>query len=425
VVQEVFVRPFWHQTLKVNVTAPPKLRRALENLRTNRYDTIVLHGGRGSAKSEALALIGLMESYLDDGVILCAREIQKSIDDSLYASLVSKISELGLSADFNVLKTKIQNLRTGSQFMFAGLKSNISNVKSIKRLRVVLVDEAENVSQNSWDVIRPTPRYGNTRLYVVFNPRFESDPTWREFVARRDDNTLIIKINWRDNPWFPASLERQRQRALRGDIGKYNWIWEGDFLKVSDRSVLGRQLKVEHFDIDENFGSPMIGIDWGFSNDPNVIVEVYVKGADLYVRRCGIKTQVPLTGTAAWLVNKVPHVANYPARADCARPETISMVQSTFRTVKACKKWSGSVEDGVSFLQSFDNIIIHPNACTNRDEQDELLAELYGYSYKVLFKDTPQEEVTAVIEDKSNNVSDAIRYAIEPLLKKQGGFSFA
>lgn len=404
---------------------PIKLSESFNNLATNKYDTIVWHGGRGSAKSEALALIGILESYIDDGVILCAREIQKSIDDSLYASVVAKVQELGLDGDFYVTKTKIQNIKTGSKFMFAGLKSNITNVKSIKKLRVVLVDEAENVSQNSWDVIRPTPRYGNTRLYVVFNPRFEIDPTWQEFVKTQDPDTLCVKINWRDNPWFPQSLERQRQRALRGDIGKYNWIWEGDFLRVSDRSILGRQLKVDYFDVDDSFGHPYIGIDWGFSNDPNVIVECYVKGNNLYVHKCGIKKQVQLTATAGWLQSKVPMVTKYPAYADCARPETISMVSETLPMVKACKKWSGSIEDGVAFLQTFESIIIHPKACTNQDEQDELIAELYGYSYKVLNKDTPQEEVTADIEDKSNNVADAIRYALQPLIKKNHGFVFA
>ena len=81
--------------------------------------------------------------------------------------------------------------------------------------------------------MRPTPRYGHTRTYVVFNPRFEQDPTWQEFVIRADDNTLLTEINWRDNPWFPDSLERQRQRSLLGDAGRYNWIWEGKFYKLA------------------------------------------------------------------------------------------------------------------------------------------------------------------------------------------------
>ena len=410
---------------QIKATFPAKLKSSFANLTQNRYDTIVWHGGRGSAKSEALALIGIAESYIDDGVILCAREIQKSIDDSLYSSIAHKINDMGLADDFLILRTKIHNLRTGAQFVFAGLKSNITNVKSITKLRVVLVDEAENVSQNSWDVIRPTPRYNHTRLYVVFNPRFENDPTWKEFVATPDENTLVVKINWRDNPWFPKSLERQRIRALRGDIGKYNWIWEGDFLRVSDRSILGRQLSVDYFDVDESYGHPYLGIDWGFSNDPNVIVECYVRGNELYVRRCGIKRKVQLTSTAAWLSDKVPMVKQYPARADCARPETVSMVSNTLPMVKACKKWSGSIEDGVALMQTFEKIVIHPKACTNQDEQDELIAELYGYSYKVINKDTPQEEVTASIEDKSNNVADAIRYALEPLIKNVPSFAFA
>jgi phage terminase large subunit len=402
----------------LDIRYPQKLEPSFFNTSSNRYDTIVWHGGRGSAKSEALVLLGVVESFVDDGVILCAREIQKSISDSLYASIVAKITELNLQDKFNINQSEIINLDTGAKFIFYGLKTNVNSLKSIKNLRVILVDEAENVSQNSWDIIRPTPRYRNTRLYVVFNPRFETDPTYKEFVTNADENTLVTKINWRDNPWFPPSLERQRQRSLKGDIGKYNWIWEGDFLKISEKSVLGRQLSVDYFDIDESYGDPLIGIDWGFSGDPNVIVECYHRGNVLYLRKCGIKLRVPLRTTADWLKTKVPNVAFYPSRADCARPETINLVAEDLRLVKACSKWAGSIEDGVSLMQTFDKIIIHPKCGATQDEQEEIIAELYGYSYKVTNKDTPQQDVTAVIDDKSNNVADAIRYAIEPLIRK-------
>lgn len=142
----------------MNLEVPSKLLTSFENLKTNKYDTIVWEGGRGGAKSEALVAIGLLESFIDDGVILCCREIQKSINDSLYSAIVSGIHKNNLTNDFKILQNEITNLVTGAKFIFAGLKSNITNIKSINKLRVVLTDEAENITQNSWDYLRPTPR---------------------------------------------------------------------------------------------------------------------------------------------------------------------------------------------------------------------------------------------------------------------------
>lgn len=393
----------------MNLEVPSKLIPAFHNLTTNQYDAIVWKGGRGGAKSQALVAIGILESYIDDGVILCCREIQKSIDDSLYQAIVSGIEDRGLKDNFKIIRDEITNLVTGARFIFAGLKTNITSIKSINKLRVVLVDEAENVTQNSWDVLRPTPRYGNTRLYVVFNPRFEADATWQEFIERQDDRTLVITINWQDNPWFPASLNNQRLRDARGDAGRYQWIWGGNFLKISDASVLGKKIRSEYFDIDESFGDPLIGIDWGFSNDPTAITESYVRDQILYIRRAADRVGLELDDTPAWLIKHVPNVKLFTSRADSSRPETISKVKNDsknpLRLIKACKKYSGCVEEGIAHLQSYKAIIVHPEA-------DACLAELTAYSYK---KDK-FDEPTSVLQDKDNHYADSLRYGVEPLI---------
>ena len=136
-------------TQKHQVTVPSKLLPAFNNLSQAIYDIIVWYGGRGSGKSQSLAAIGILESYIDDGVILCCREIQKSISNSVYSMLVSYIEDKGLDKDFKILNTSITNLKTGAEFIFAGLKSNITSIKSINKLRVVLVDEAETVKKYS------------------------------------------------------------------------------------------------------------------------------------------------------------------------------------------------------------------------------------------------------------------------------------
>ena len=273
-------------------------------------------------------------------------------------------------------------------------------------MRVVLVDEAENVTDNSWSYLRPTPRYGQVRFYVVFNPRFEHDATWQQFIINKDERTLHITINWHDNPWFPESLNNQRLRDLRGDAGRYAWIWEGQFLKISDNSILAKKLKMLDFEINPTFGTPYIGIDWGFSVDPTAIIECYIFQDSLYIRNAASKVGLELDDTGAYLIDHVPNVLKYTSRADCARPETISKVKKEIPLIKGCTKWKGSVEDGVVALQTFKAIYIHPDAqCC--------FAELAAYSYKTDDSDNP----TTDIEDKNNHYADALRYAIEPIVR--------
>ena len=391
----------------MNLDIPHKLIPSFENLKTNRYDTIVWYGGRGSAKTNALIKIAILESFIDDGVILCCREIQKSIADSLYSAIVNFISDNKIDHLFKITLGEIVNLQTNARFIFAGLKSNITSIKSIDKLRVILTDEAENITQQSWDYLRPTPRYGHTRTYVVFNPRFETDPTWQEFVVRADENTLSVVINWRDNPWFPESLERQRQRSLLGDAGRYAWIWEGKFLQISDSSILAKKLTVRDFEITAEMGTPYIGIDWGFSVDPTAAIECYVFNDCLYIKNAASKVGLELDDTATYLINHIPTITKYTSRADSARPETISKVKKDIPLIKACKKWKGSVEDGVVYLQSFKQIYIHPDA-------ECCFSELSSYNYKTDSNGDP----TTVIHDASNHYADALRYALEPLICK-------
>jgi len=398
------------------VTVPNKLLPAFTNLSQCIYDIIVWKGGRGSGKSQSLAAIGILESYIDDGVILCCREIQKSVSDSIYSMLVSYIEDKGLGKDFKILNTSITNIKTGAEFIFAGLKSNITSIKSINKLRVVLVDEAENVTQNSWDILLPTPRYGDVRIYVVFNPRFEDDPTYQEFVAKTDKRKLVIDIQYTDNPFFPPSLERQRQRDANGDAGRYAWVWKGKFLQITEASILAKKLVTRTYEVDDSFGDPLIGVDWGFSNDPNAVTESYVKDNTLYIRNAAKKVGLELDDTAEWLIKHVPKIKQYTSRADNARPETISKVkhdkENPIPLIKACKKWKGCVEDGIAQLQSFDEIVIHPDA-------DCCKAELTAYS----FKKDKFDEITAIPLDADNHFADSLRYGIEPYIGK-GRFSY-
>lgn len=384
---------------------PEKTKPAFDNLVTNQYDRVVLYGGRGGAKSDTVAALAIQESFIDNGVILCGREIQKSIKDSLYTMITSEIEKRNMEHYFHVTRDEITNLYSGAKFIFAGFKNNITNIKSIKNLRVVIAEEAENVSKDSWSVVLPTPRYRNVRFYTVFNPRFEDDATWQEFVANEDPRTIKIKINYPDNPWFPESLERQRLRDMAGDYGRYKWIWEGEFLTISDASIFAKKMKIDAFD-EATLGDPLIGGDWGFSVDPTCAVEAYVQDRKLYIRNAASKVGLELDDTADWIKHHIPRVMDYQSRYDSARPETISKIRKDIPLATACSKGKGSVEDGIAHILSYDEIIIHPDA-------ECCYGELASYSYK---KDK-YDNLTAVPLDKDNHYADALRYALEPLIK--------
>lgn len=160
--------------------------------------------------------------------ILCAREVQKSISESVYHLLQEQAEVMGLASKFEFTNNSIINRETGSEFLFAGLRTqDISKVKSLEGFDIVWVEEAQTVSHKSWEVLIPTIRKPGSEIWVTFNPEFEEDPTYQRFVVNPPDNALIIEINWNDNPWFPEELRAEKDYLLRTDPDSYLHVWEG------------------------------------------------------------------------------------------------------------------------------------------------------------------------------------------------------
>lgn len=193
----------------------------------NRYP--VLAGGRGSAKSwsVAQALLFFASSEPDVG-ILCTREFQKSIADSVHRLLSKQIKRLELEDFFDIQNNGIYG-KNGSQFAFAGLKSNSGSLKSMEDFKYVWVEEGEAISADSWNHLDPTIRAEGSRIFVVYNPRFKHDFLHRLFAG--DDpppGTVYKKLNYRDNPWFPEALRPQMEAMKAKNPLMYKHIWEGE-----------------------------------------------------------------------------------------------------------------------------------------------------------------------------------------------------
>lgn len=173
----------------------------------------VCYGGRGSGKSYSIAMLLVLAAYQHPLRILCAREIQKSITDSVHQLLADTIERLGLSSHFEIQKTQILG-KNGSRFLFEGLRSNISKVKSMEGIDRVWIEEAESVTNASWDTLIPTIRKDNSEIWVSFNPLDEMDATYQRFVVEPPPGSFVVKVNYDQNPWFPETLEAERLHLL-------------------------------------------------------------------------------------------------------------------------------------------------------------------------------------------------------------------
>jgi len=206
----------------------------------------IAYGGRGSGKSWSIAQLLIMKAYTSKVRILCAREIQKSINDSVLQLLDDTIERMGLQDFFEVQKTQIL-ARNGSRFIFEGLKSNISKIKSMENVMIVWCEESESLSQKSLQTLIPTIRAPGSELWFSFNPNSELDPLY-QMVLHPPPDSYIVKINWSDNVWFPEVLNKERLHLQKLDKDLYEHIWEGECLTNQKGAYYAKQIELARQD---------------------------------------------------------------------------------------------------------------------------------------------------------------------------------
>lgn len=207
----------------------------------------VLYGGRGGAKSWGVARALLILAAKDPLRILCAREFQTSLKDSVHKLLCDQIQALGLETFYDVTQATIR-AKNGSEFNFVGLKNNVANVKSYEGVDICWVEEAQTVSRSSWNTLIPTIRKEGSEIWITFNPELETDETYQRFVVHAPDNAIVRKINWNDNPWFPQTLREEKDALKNRDIQAYNNVWEGLCRVTVDGAIFADQMQQAEFD---------------------------------------------------------------------------------------------------------------------------------------------------------------------------------
>jgi phage terminase large subunit len=233
----------------------------------------VIWGGRGGAKTESVAIALIVHSIQKNLKIACFRELQKSINESVYSTLKNQIRDMGLENEFEILNKTIISKRTGSEFIFEGLRYNINSIKSMSRIDIAWVEEANNVSKTSWDKLIPTLRgrpnddpngrggpFGlGPELIITFNPEMDTDETYKRFVLKRDDYApdyvlndrtgekerycICVKMNWYDNPFFPDDLRNKMNIDKTANPNKYLEVWEGHTKVVLDGAIYAEELR--------------------------------------------------------------------------------------------------------------------------------------------------------------------------------------
>lgn len=388
---------------EVNIEFPPKLIPVFEGAARYRG----AYGGRGSGKSFSFAKMAAIRGYQEPMTILCCREIQNSIKDSVHAELSRAIeSEPFLDAFYEIGESFIRG-KNGTHFIFKGLYRNLATVKSMAGIKLCWVEEAETVSEKSWQTLIPTIREQGSEIWLTWNRESVDSATNQRFIVSPPESSKIVELNWKDNPWFPDELEAERQADLKRDPDLYSHIWEGDYITRTEAQIFKDRWRVDEFEPSADW-TVLHGMDFGFANDPTCLVRCWIHGETLFIEYDDGAVGLELDDTAKFFTDRIPNCDQYKIRADNARPESISYLKRTgLPLIEPCVKGKGSVQDGIEFIKSFADIVIHPR-CVEMQKEARL------YSYKV---DRLSGDVLPVIVDANNHRWDAVRYALEPVMK--------
>jgi phage terminase large subunit len=366
----------------------------------------VLYGGRGAGKSFAFAnaLIGYA---LSDKRILCTREVQNSIRDSVHRLLCDRITELGLEDYFIITQDSIKSIY-GAEITFRGLHGNsVSEIKSMEGLALVWCEESERITQSSWDILIPTIRKEESEIWISFNPENENSATYQRFIKNPPPSCISALLTYEDNACFSEVLRREMEYDKRIDYEKFLHVWGGQVKRYGAACILANKYRVEAFETpaDAEF---KFGADWGFSNDPVVLGRMFIKDKRLYIDYEFYAVGIEINELEA-AFDTVPESRKWQIIADSERPDTISFMRQKGFNIVGAEKGKGSVEDGIQFLRGFEEIIIHPRCKGAIDN-------FSNYKWK---QDKITNEILPIPAEGSDHWPDCARYALEKLMKSK------
>lgn len=393
-------------------------------IRNQTHSQIWLQGGRGSTKSSFTA-IEIVLGIVDDpkANALCLRKVADTLRTSIHANITWAISELGLDDYFDSKFSPSEFIYkpTGQKIILKGL-DKAQKLKSIKVEKGYFkflwfeeldefdgIEEVRNVQQS---VLRAGDDFVE---FLTYNPPNDYNSWVNEEAKVDNENRFKHSSTYLDVPshWLGLRFLTDAERLKKNDYDAYRHEYLGEIVGRSDQIVFNGKWEERTFDIDNAWGAPLLGADWGFSQDPTTLNKMYVYKDILYITHEAHAVGCDISDTPE-LFDAVPDSRRYRIYADCARPETISHMKKAGFDIVGAKKWTGSVEDGVAFMRSFEKIVIH-SRCKHT------ISEFKKYAYKV---HRLTKEILPDILDENNHHIDAIRYGLSTLIKANDGGGF-
>ena len=365
------------------------------------------YGGRASGKSHFFAE-RLVDRAVEDVDLswVCIREVQRSLKFSAKRLIEGKIKSLGVGHLFEITNTEIRRRGGDGIIIFEGMQDHTADsIKSLEGFDGAWVEEAQNLSHRSLELLDPTMRKPGSEIWFSWNPDQPDDAV--EQLLRDNDSAIIVQVNYLDNPWCPKeAIDLARRQKLK-DFERYDHIWLGGYNVKSDAQIFSGMWRVDEFEPGDDWDGPYQGGDFGFSQDPTCAVRLWIHDSRLWVEYDSGKVGLDLDKTPDFFKRNIPDFDNHTTRWDSARPESISYIKRHgLPKSLGVQKGKGSVEDGIEFLKTFEEIVIH-SRCT------EMQQEARRYSYVI----DKNGDVTDRVKDSDNHRWDAIRYALEPMIR--------
>lgn len=388
------------------------------------YEHYAFFGGRGGAKSHGVGEATVALSCRSEERVVCGRQYQNSIKDSVKELLEKKIYSMGMAAYFKSTDRELINVSTGSRFSFLGMDRNPESAKSLEGATFFWGEEAQTFTRRSVELIVPTIRAAGSRMAWTWNPRFRTDEVDSMFRGPHPpENSYIRNVSWRDNPWFYRTrMPSEFRRSKLAKPKRHAHIWEGGYDENPDAAIFDNWAIGRPYVIPDKC-IPRYGMDFGFGSDPNAVVKVYViepedLGLDpdfyigfIYIAAESVGYKVANKDLPA-LMDAVPGIREWNITADSARPETIDYVNSKGFNVFGSIKGAGSVKNGINFMQGYQ-ILVDPDCPVTAEE-------IKNYMWKLDPNDKP---LPMPAEYQQDHCIDGVRYAIEDLTRDdyQGG----
>lgn len=218
-----------------------ELARAFQELLTAKVRYKLYYGGRAGGKSFAFADALLTLATSKTLLIACVREVQNSIRDSVYKLIADRIHYYGLDNEYRLYEDRIVNLKNRSKFIFKGImEHNAQNIKSLEGVDICWCEEAQKISARAWEILNPTIRKPNAEIWLSLNREEEADPVWKALALKPDEDTIVRKVNYYDNPFCPDNMKKLALKMKQENFEEYLHVWEGEPRREAGNHLIAR-----------------------------------------------------------------------------------------------------------------------------------------------------------------------------------------